>query len=89
MMSQSGTHMIAIHILTNIFRRKGNQIMKLCQLTEYHMRHIFLSKSWIKKCSENSKSKLSTFWINSFINFINVKMLKNGKKQILKIGSWN
>ena len=35
---------IAIHILPNISRSKGNQAMKLGQLIEYNKRNIFLQK---------------------------------------------
>ena len=38
--------MIAIHILRDISRSKGNQAMKLGQLKEYNMRNIFLEKSY-------------------------------------------
>ena len=33
---------IAIHILINISRGKGNQAMKYAQLIDYNMRNIFL-----------------------------------------------
>ena len=42
MTSQPGKQTIAIHILTNISRSKGNQTMKFGQLIEYDMRTIFL-----------------------------------------------
>ena len=35
---------IAIHILLNISRSKGNQTMKFGRLIEYNMRKIFLEK---------------------------------------------
>ena len=35
---------IAIHMLPNILRTKGNQAMKLGQLIEYNKRNIFLKK---------------------------------------------
>ena len=38
MMSQLGKQTIAIHILPNISRSKGNQTMKLGQLTEHNTR---------------------------------------------------
>ena len=44
MMSQIRHQIIAIHILPNISRSKGNQTMKLGQLLEYNMRNIFLEK---------------------------------------------
>ena len=42
MTSQSGEQSIAIHVLPNISRSKGNHAMKSGQLIEYHMRNIFL-----------------------------------------------
>ena len=48
MTSQRGEQTIAIHILTNISKSKGNQAMKLGQLIEYNMRNIFFEKSYIK-----------------------------------------
>ena len=50
MTSQPGQQTIAIHILPNISRSKGNQAMKFGQLIEYNMRNIFLEKSY-KKCA--------------------------------------
>ena len=47
-MSQSGTQTIAIYILPNISRSKGNQKMKFRQLIEYNMRNVFLEKSYTK-----------------------------------------
>ena len=48
MTSQPGQPTIAIHILPNISRSKGNQTMKFGQLVEYQMRNIFLEKSYTK-----------------------------------------
>ena len=48
MTSQPGKQTIAIHILPNISRRKGNQAMKFGQLIEYNMRNIFVEKSYTK-----------------------------------------
>ena len=39
---------IAIHVLTNISRSKGNQAMKSGQLIGYNLRNIFLEKSYTK-----------------------------------------
>ena len=50
MTSQLGKQTIAIHILPNVSRRKGNQTMKFGQLIEYNMRNIFLEKPYTK-CS--------------------------------------
>ena len=46
MTSQPGQQTIAIHILPNISRSKGNQEMKFGQLIEYNMRNIFVEKSY-------------------------------------------
>ena len=65
MTSQSGQHLIVIHILPNISRSKGNQTVKLGQFLEYNMRNIFLETSFKKCGGETSprpfsgKSKLS------------------------------
>ena len=48
MTSQPGKQIIAIHILHNISRRKGNQGMKFGQLIECNMKNIFLEKSYTK-----------------------------------------
>ena len=51
-------------MLPNISRSKGNQAMKIDQLIEYNMRHIFLEKSYTKCDGEtiprpfSKKSKL-------------------------------
>ena len=44
MTSQRRYQRIAIHILPNILRSKGNQTMKLGQLIEYNKRKDFLQK---------------------------------------------
>ena len=65
MMSQPGKQTIAIHILPNISKSKGEQTMKFDQLIEYNMRKIFLEKSYTKCGREtipapfSKKSKLS------------------------------
>ena len=43
-----GSKIIAIHILINISRSKGNQAIKLGQLIEYNMTNTFLEKSYTK-----------------------------------------
>ena len=48
MASQTGKQTIAIHILPNSSRRKGNQAMKFGQILECNMRNIFLEKSYTK-----------------------------------------
>ena len=47
-MSEPGSQTIAIHILANILRSKGNQPMKFSQLIKNSMRTIFLEKSFWK-----------------------------------------
>ena len=62
---QQGSQAIAIHILINISRSKGNETMKYGQLIKYNMRNIFLKKSYIKCGGEtiprlfSRKTKLS------------------------------
>ena len=48
MTSQPGKQTIAIHLLLNISRSKGNQTMKLGQFIDLYMKHIFLEKSYTK-----------------------------------------
>ena len=42
MMSQTVQQIITIHILPNISRNKGNQVMTFGQLRKYNMRNTFL-----------------------------------------------
>ena len=44
MTSKPGKQTMAINILSNISRIKGNQTMKFGQLIEYDMRNTFLEK---------------------------------------------
>ena len=46
MTSPLGKQAIAVHILLNISKSKGNETMKFGQLIEYNMRNIFLEKSY-------------------------------------------
>ena len=48
MTSQPGKQTIAVHILPNISKSKGNQTMKFGKLIEYNMRNIFLERSYTK-----------------------------------------
>ena len=65
MTSQSGKQTIAMNVLPNISRNKGNRTMRFGQLIEYNMRNIFLEKSYTKCGGEtiprpfSKKSKLS------------------------------
>ena len=45
MTSQTGKKIIAIHLLLNISRSKGNQAIKFGQVIDYNARNIFLQKS--------------------------------------------
>ena len=45
MTSQPGKQTIAIHILSNFSRSKGNQTMIFGQSIEYNMKNIFLKKN--------------------------------------------
>ena len=46
MTSQPGSQTIAMNILRNISRRKGNQTMIFGQVIEYNMKNIFFEKSY-------------------------------------------
>ena len=65
MTPQPGLQTIAIHILVNISRSKGNQAVKFGQLIEYQMMNIFVEKSYTKCAGETiprplfKKSELS------------------------------
>ena len=59
MTSQPGQQTIAIHILPNISRSKGNQTMKFGQLIEYDMRNIFVEKSYTKCAGATISRSLS------------------------------
>ena len=65
MTSQPGKHTIAIHILLNISKIKGNQTKKFGALIEHNMKNIVLEKSYTKCGGEAiprpifKKSKLS------------------------------
>ena len=48
MTSQPGKQAIAIHILPNISRGKGNQTIKFSELIKHNMRNVFLEKSFTK-----------------------------------------
>ena len=65
---------IAIHILPNISRSKGNQTMKFGQLMEYNMTNIFLVKSYKKRAGETSQTffyKIKIKYISRLINSLN------------------
>ena len=83
MTSQPGQQAIAIHILLNISRSKGNQTMKFGQLIEYNMRNIFVEKSYTKCAGEtisrplSNKTKLSISLDNSlFLLYANLSAIE-------------
>ena len=53
MTSQSGKQIIAIYILPNISRNKGNQTTKFGQLIEHNLRNIFSPKIMQKMRQED------------------------------------
>ena len=67
MTSQPDSQTIAIHMLSNIAKSKGNLTVKICQLIENNMRNIFLEKPYTKcggeiirrTFSKNSISRIS------------------------------
>ena len=65
MTSQLGSQIIAIHILSNFSKSKGNQTVICAQLMECNMRNNFVDKSYPKCCEEtiprtfSKKSNLS------------------------------
>ena len=71
MTSQPGKQTIAIHILPNISRSKGNQTVKFGQLLEYVMINIFLknhTQNVVEKQLPDPLLKnenLAYLWINS------------------------
>ena len=91
MTSQPGWQAIAIHILPNISRSKGNQAMKLGQLTECTKRNIFhqkLCRKWGRETSSRplfifqkslilGKSKRSAAWFQYTSIALNLAYDKN------------
>ena len=57
MTAQPGKQTIAIHILPNISRSKGNQTTKFGQSIEYLLTNIFLEKSYKKYGGETISRK--------------------------------
>ena len=70
MASQPGEQAIAVHILLNISKSKGNQAMKFGQLREHNTRSIFLEKhthNVVKKLFSDpflKSQNLACLWIN-------------------------
>ena len=54
MTSQTKQQIITIHILPNISRRKGNQIMEFGQSIKYNIENIFLEKLYLEELVPNS-----------------------------------
>ena len=93
MTSQPGQQTIAIHILPNVSRSKGNQKRKFAQLIVYKMRNIFVEKSYIKCDGEtvprpfskkpklsiplHQKSQVLYSLLLSYVKFRNIKIYRN------------
>ena len=60
MTPQAGEKTIAIHVLPNICRSKGNQSLKFGQLIQFNMRNIFLEKPYSKYRGETIPRPFST-----------------------------
>ena len=58
MSSEPRKQAIAIQILSNISRSKGNQALKFGQLIDYNMRNIYLKKSYLKMWQRNYSQTL-------------------------------
>ena len=56
MTSQPGEQTILIHIIPNISKSKGNQVIKFGQLIKYNTSTIFLEKSHKKYGGETSQT---------------------------------
>ena len=65
MTSNIKKQLIAIHVLPNISRSKGNQAFKFVQLTEYNMRIFFL-----KNHAETETGRLVSYFFLFFRRFI-------------------
>ena len=61
MTPQSGYQTIAIHILPNISRSKGNQTIKFGQVIQHNKKNIFIQKSFRKQSKEISFRPLFLF----------------------------
>ena len=62
MTSQPGKQTIAIYMLSNIWRNKGNQISRFVQVIEYSKRNIFIPK-WCRKWGKGTSSNpLFVLW---------------------------
>ena len=61
MAPQPGKQIITIHILLNISKRSGNQLIKYGQLIEYNMRNIFFDKLFTKFGGESIPRPLFVF----------------------------
>ena len=68
MASEPDQQTIAIPILPNISRNKGNQTMKFGQLIEYNMRNISVEKSYTKCAVETIP------WLLSKISKLNIPL---------------
>ena len=78
MTSQTGQQIIAINILPNISRSKGNKTMKFGQSIEYNIRNF----SFLKKHIQNVAEKIVT---DPFINYQNWGYLRVNSLKCYKV----
>ena len=87
MTSQPGLQTIAILILSNISRSKGNQTTKFGQLIEYNMRNIFVEKSCTKYDGEAIPKPFSKKTGHFFLTLYRA-FLQNKKKSTTSLSSF-
>ena len=91
MTSQPSSKTIAIHILPNISRSKGNQATKFGQLIEYNTRNIFVEKSCTKCAGEtiprplSKKSKLTPLSLDQWCKVLNSLFLLYANLRAIEI----
>ena len=76
-MAQLGKQAISIHILPDISGSKGNQTMKIAQLTGYNMSNSFLEKSYTKfhRCRNILKLSSRPIAFTSHKAFLKIKKM--------------
>ena len=93
MASELGKQTIAIHTFPNISKTEGSETLKLGQLIEYNINHIFLEKSSTKCGVENiprpfsTKSTLSIYldqWSKVFVQFVFIACQVAGCQNIIE-----
>ena len=93
MMSHPGQQTVVIQILPNILINKGNQTMKLGQLTECNMRNIFLEKLYPNMVEKLVQilfwkikvDQISRSMVQSLIQFVYTALQVEAYQNILKL----